>query len=44
VGERGLSSCAECAEFPCPAYDEWAKSDDGHAAAFERLKQMQAQR
>lgn len=40
MGERGLASCAECADFPCQPYLEWAGQGEGHAAAFERLRQL----
>lgn len=40
VDEKGLTHCSECEVFPCPRLVEWAKQNDGYAAALERLREM----
>ncbi len=40
VEERGLDNCAQCADFPCQPYTEWAAQGAHHADAAERLRLM----
>ncbi|MGC9399661.1 MAG: DUF3795 domain-containing protein [Anaerolineae bacterium] len=40
VDEKGLSSCSECADFPCDRLRVWAAGDEGYSAALARLKRL----
>jgi hypothetical protein len=42
VDQRGYSNCSECEAFACDRLVEWAKQNDGYAAALARLREMRA--
>ena len=43
VDERGLTSCAECGDFPCENLTAHAAKNARYTAALERLKGIRAQ-
>ncbi|MHC4599256.1 MAG: DUF3795 domain-containing protein [Planctomycetota bacterium] len=42
VDEKGFAHCDACSEFPCDRLTEWAKGNEGYAAALEKLKAYRA--
>ena len=35
--KKGISSCGECASFPCKEMEEFYQESDGHKRAYQRL-------
>ena len=40
VDDQGLEFCNVCREFPCARLVDWSKTNQGYAAALNRLKEM----
>jgi hypothetical protein len=42
--EKAIADCSCCTDFPCQPYLDWIDPYPHHQAAYERLKEMAAQR